>query len=160
MLNLQQKSGTQSDGTSSARQDNGLAGTGGDDGGGLGRPGASALGGGGVDVGGGAGDRGVGGDGLGQGARAVGDRQGGGLGDRVGLAVVGQGGGLRAVGSQGSDDLGGVGHVASRDGGGQGEDGSDRELHFDGVGFCREDGFAVNSEEELRAARLVGFALR
>lgn len=51
---------------------------------------------------------GSGGDGLGDGARAVLDGEGGGLGDSVGLVTVGQGGGLGAVGSQVSDDLGGV----------------------------------------------------
>ena len=83
----------------------------------------------------GARDRGGGGDRLGQSAGAVRDGQGGGRRDGVGLAVVGQGGGLRAVGGQGSDDLSGVGHVlAGRDGSGKSQDGGDGELHFVGWG--------------------------
>ena len=58
---------------------------------------------------------------MGDGARAVGDGEGGGLGDGVGLAVVDQSGGLRAVGGQSSDDLGNVGGL-SRDGGSKARD--------------------------------------
>jgi len=64
---------------------------------------------------------------------AVGNGQGGGLGDSVRLGTLDDLGGLRAVGGQSSDDLGGVGDVgeASRDagGGGSGKDDSG-ELHF------------------------------
>jgi len=134
LLHLQQDGGAQGDDTSSTGQHN-LAGTSSDDSR-LGRGvGSSALGvsSGGVVVGsGGARDGGRGGDGLGDRAGAVQDGQGGGRGDGVGLAVVSQESGLRAVGGQSRDDLGRVGDVAGRDGGGKGQDGSNRELHFDG----------------------------
>jgi len=73
-------------------------------------------------------------DWLADGARAVGDGQSGGLSDSVGLAVVAELRGLRAVGGHLSDDLGRVAHVAiggSRSGG-EGEDRDGRELHVDG----------------------------
>lgn len=78
-------------------------------------------------------------DGLGDGARAVGDGQGGGCGDSVGLGAVGDGGGSRAVGGHGSDDLGGVddgvvgGGLSSGDEAGGGNDAG--ELHFENWGF-------------------------
>lgn len=78
-------------------------------------------------------DRGDSRDGLGDGARAVRDGQGRSLSDGVGHAVVSQEGGLRAVGGQGRDDLGGVGHVRGGGGsGGQSQDGGSGELHLDG----------------------------
>jgi hypothetical protein len=49
-----------------------------------------------------------GGNGLGDGARAVLNGEGSGLGDSVSLVTVGEGGSTRAVGGQVSDDLGGV----------------------------------------------------
>ena len=71
-------------------------------------------------------------DGLGDGARAVSDGQGGGLSDGVGLAAVGDLSGTGAVGGVDVDNLGGVGDVAaSRDSGGSGQDNSSGELHFD-----------------------------
>ncbi len=54
---------------------------------------------------------------------------------------MGQGGGLRAVGGQDGDDLGGVRAVEGGGSGHQAEDGSDRELHFDGLGWVGEDGY-------------------
>lgn len=68
---------------------------------------------------------------------AVGDGEGGGLGDGVGLVVVGQGGGLRAVGGVVDDDLGDPGDVAvGSDGGHEGSgDGGDGELHLEDLGF-------------------------
>lgn len=74
-------------------------------------------------------------DGLGDGARAVGDGDGAGLGDGVGLVTVGDLGGLRAVGGVLVNDLGDDSDVASVAGGGasgSGEDSSDSELHLDG----------------------------
>jgi len=133
LLHLQQDGSAQGDDTSSTGQHD-LAGTSSDDSR-LGRGvGSSALGvgsGGVVVGGGGARDGGRGGDGLGDRAGAVQDGQGGGRGDGVGLAVVSQESGLRAVCGQSRDDLGRVGNVAGRDGGGKGQDGSNRELHFD-----------------------------
>lgn len=84
-------------------------------------------------------DDSAGGDhGLGDGARAVGDGQSGGLGDRVGLGTLGDLGGLRAVGDVDVNDLGDDGavvvstsHGAS---GGGGDDSSDGVLHLVGVG--------------------------
>jgi hypothetical protein len=58
---------------------------------------------------------------VGDGARAVGDGEGGGLGDGVGLAVVHESGRLRAVGGQSSDDLCNVGGL-SRGGGSKARD--------------------------------------
>jgi len=75
-------------------------------------------------------------DRLADGARAVGDGQRGRLSDSVGLSVVADLGGLRAVGGVRSDDLGGVAHVAiaigGRGGCSQGENGDSLELHVDG----------------------------
>jgi hypothetical protein len=76
---------------------------------------------------------------LGDGARAVGDGQGGGLGDGVGLGAVDDLGGTRAVGHDLVDGGGGVGHVAvvasgSDADGGDGK-GGDGELHLDGIRF-------------------------
>lgn len=82
--------------------------------------------------------------------RAVGDGQGGGRGDGVGLALVGDHGGLRAEGGVGSDDLSSVdrsGAVvrrgssdvgrgsASHGGGGSGSS----ETHLDGFKGCWVD---------------------
>lgn len=57
-------------------------------------------------------------------------------GDAVGGAGVGEDGGLGAVGSDSSDNLGGVRDVASSrlgvDAGGGGQDSGDRVLHFGG----------------------------
>jgi len=58
---------------------------------------------------------------VGDGARAVGDGEGGGLSDGVGLAVVHKSGGLGAVGGQSGDDLSNVGGL-SRDGGSKARD--------------------------------------
>lgn len=68
-------------------------------------------------------------------ARAVGDGQGGGLSDCVGLVVEGHGSGLRAVGGVGGVNLSDIGDVAvGSDSGHEGSgDGSVRELHLDGV---------------------------
>lgn len=75
-------------------------------------------------------------DGLGDGAGAVGDGEGGGLSDGVGRAAMGDLGGLGAVGGDGRDDLSGVGHIAPGVGASDGsKDGSSRELHFDGLFF-------------------------
>lgn len=81
-------------------------------------------------------DRGV--DWLGDGARAVGDGEGGGLGDSVGLAVVGDLGGSRAVGSELSNDLSHVGSVGVGLSNGSEASGSssDDETHVDGVDWC------------------------
>jgi len=75
---------------------------------------------------------------LGDGAGAVGDGEGGGLGDSVGLAAVSDLGRLGAVGGVGGHDLSnvgrsggvlvGIGVGASNEGEGSGDDG---ELHFD-----------------------------
>ena len=72
-------------------------------------------------------------DWLADGARAVGDGEGGGLRDGVSLAGHCHLGSSRAVGSVGSDDLGGVGNVGVLHGGGganKGGGGSE-ELHCD-----------------------------
>lgn len=80
---------------------------------------------------------GLGGDGLLDGARAVGDGDDTGLGDGDGLVTVGDLGGLGAVGGVAldnlSDDNGTVLAVggSARDGGEKGS--SDRELHLDGI---------------------------
>ena len=58
---------------------------------------------------------------MGDGARAVGDGEGGGFGDGVGLAVVHESGGLGAVSGQSSDDLSNVGGLG-RDGGSKARD--------------------------------------
>lgn len=81
-------------------------------------------------------DRGV--DWLGDGARAVGDGEGGGLSDGVGLAVVGDLGGSRAVGGELSDDLSHVGSVGVGLGNGSEASGSssDDETHVDSVDWC------------------------
>jgi len=74
---------------------------------------------------------------LGDRARAVGDGQGGSLGDSVGNIVMGDNSRARAVGSVGSDDLGHIRGVAVVGGGtsGQGERSSSDggEAHFDVV---------------------------
>jgi hypothetical protein len=76
-------------------------------------------------------------DWLGDSARAVGDCQGGGLSDGVGLVIEGQGSGLWAVGGVGGVDLSNIGNVAvGSDSGHEGSgDGSVRELHLDGGVF-------------------------
>ena len=76
-------------------------------------------------------------DGTGDGARAVLNGQGGGLGDRVGLASQGELGSVRAVGGVGVNDLGGDGDVLGPGGvdtSNSGEDDSSSELHFVGWG--------------------------
>lgn len=72
------------------------------------------------------------GDRLSNGARAVGDGEGGGLGDSVGRTTVGQGGGIRAVRGKGGHDLGGVGDIAIPGLGGTsgGDESSDGKLHL------------------------------
>jgi len=83
---------------------------------------------------------------LDDGARAVGDSQGGGLSDGVGDAVVGQGGGIWAVGGVGGDNIGDIvnNHAAGVVGwvdrvGGRGSgyesgnSGDGGELHLDGL---------------------------
>jgi hypothetical protein len=74
-------------------------------------------------------------DGLRDRARAVGDGQGGSLGDCPGLATVGDLSGLRAIGSQSSHHLSSVSDVAVPVGGnassGGGNKGDGGELHFD-----------------------------
>jgi len=78
-------------------------------------------------------------DGLGDCARAVGDGQGGGLGDGVGLAVVGdlsRGRADRGVGGHNLRDIGrGSGGVAVTSGsaGDEGSSSSDSEAHFDRI---------------------------
>ncbi|MCQ9255619.1 hypothetical protein NQ103_09160 [Vibrio parahaemolyticus] len=80
---------------------------------------------------------------LGEGARAVGDGEGGGLGDGVSLVVDNDGGGSRAVGGVGSDDLGGPDNLAANGGGGvlvsgsKADEGSggNEELHFESLVF-------------------------
>lgn len=62
---------------------------------------------------------------LGDSARAVGDGEGGGLSDGVGLVAVGESGRLRAVGGDGGEDLGGVDNGRE-----------DRLCGLDGVGDC------------------------
>ena len=53
------------------------------------------------------------------------------LSDGVGGAAIADLSGTRAVGGDGSDNLGGVGHVAPGVGAsGSGKDGGSRELHF------------------------------
>jgi hypothetical protein len=79
---------------------------------------------------------------LGDCARAVGDGEGGGLSDGVSLVAVSKSGGLRAVGGDGSHDLGGVlstvtvGGVVRRGIGSSDEEASSssslEERHFDG----------------------------
>jgi len=128
VANLQQSGQAKSSSKTGTREGDSLVGAGSD--GGRGRrdvaAGTSGLGVGGAVVGGDS-------NRLGQGARAVGDSQGRGLRDGVGDTVVGQDGGLRAVGGQSSDDLRGVdGTVgAGRDGASQGKNSGERELHFD-----------------------------
>jgi hypothetical protein len=71
-------------------------------------------------------------DGLGDGARAVSDGQGGGLSDGVGLVAVNDLSGTGAVGGVSSNDLGGVGNVLGVGGNASSESESSSELHFDG----------------------------
>lgn len=73
-------------------------------------------------------------DGLGDGARAVSDGQGGGLSDGVGLVAVNDLSRTGAVGGVSSNDLGGVGDVlgVGSDAGSESE--SSNELHVDGFG--------------------------
>lgn len=79
-------------------------------------------------------DDGGGGDhGLGDGARAVGDGQSGGLSDRVGLVTVGDLGGSRAVGDVGLDDLSDDGNVLVSHGASGGKGESESVLHLDGI---------------------------
>jgi len=83
-------------------------------------------------------DRGDGGNGLLNGARAVGDSESSGLGDGVSVVVVDDRGRLRAVGGVGGNDLSDVGDVAvGRGAGGEGKSSSE-ELHFDGCLKCPE----------------------
>lgn len=78
-------------------------------------------------------------DGLGDGARAVGDGEGGGLSHGVGLVAVSDLGGLRAVGDVGLDDLGDNGDglvlvaVGQSTGGRSQDSGSDGVLHLVGI---------------------------
>jgi hypothetical protein len=78
-------------------------------------------------------DSGGGDDGLGDGARAVSDGEGGGLGDSVGLVAVDDLSRTGAVGSVGSDDLGGVGNVLGVGSDASSESESSSELHFVGL---------------------------
>ena len=72
--------------------------------------------------------------GLGDRARAVGDGQGGSLGDGVGLAAVGDLGRLRAESGDGGDDLGSVRHIAPGVCASCGsKDGEDGGLHVGGL---------------------------
>lgn len=73
-------------------------------------------------------------DGLGDGARAVSDGQGGGLSDGVSLVAVDDLSRTGAVGGVSSNDLGGVGDVlgVGSDAGSESE--SSNELHVDGFG--------------------------
>ena len=81
-------------------------------------------------------DNGGGGeDGLGDGARAVSDGQGGGLSDGVGLVAVNDLSGTGAVGGVSSNDLGGVGNVLGVGGNASSESESSSELHFEGWVF-------------------------
>lgn len=84
-------------------------------------------------------DLGGGEDGLGDGARAVGDGQGGLLGDGVGLGAVDDLGGTRAVVLDLVGGDGGVGHVTVVSGGSDADGGDgkggDGELHLDGIRF-------------------------
>jgi hypothetical protein len=77
-------------------------------------------------------DSGGGDDGLGDGARAVSDGEGGSLSDSVGLVAVDDLSGTGAVGGVGSDDLGGVGNVLGVGSDASSESESSSELHFDG----------------------------
>jgi len=63
-------------------------------------------------------------------ARAVGDGQGGGLGDGVGVTVVGKLSGLRAVGGESSDGLVDVSSLGL-DGSGKASSSDGRVTHFD-----------------------------
>lgn len=74
-------------------------------------------------------------DGLGDGARAVSDGQGGGLSDGVGLVAVNDLSGTGAVGGVSSNDLGGVGNVLGVGGNASSESESSSELHFEGWVF-------------------------
>lgn len=78
-------------------------------------------------------DSGGGDDGLGDGARAVSDGEGGGLGDSVSLVAVDDLSRTGAVGSVGSDDLGGVGNVLGVGSDASSESESSSELHFVGL---------------------------
>jgi hypothetical protein len=71
-------------------------------------------------------------DGLGDGARAVSDGQGGGLSDGVGLVAVDDLSGTGAVGGVSSNDLSGVGNVLGVGSNAGSESDSSSELHFDG----------------------------
>jgi len=88
---------------------------------------------------------------LGDSARAIGDCQGGGRGDGVGRAAVGDGGRARAVRRVGGHNLGGVGDIrvglrTSEDGGSS--DGSG-ELHCGGIRLFT---FGINGKAEKRAS--------
>lgn len=78
-------------------------------------------------------DSGGGDDGLGDGARAVSDGEGGGLSDGVGLVAVDDLSRTGAVGGVGSDDLGGVGNVLGVGSDASSESESSSELHFVGL---------------------------
>jgi hypothetical protein len=82
-------------------------------------------------------------DRAGDGARAIRDGQSGGRGDGVGLGAVGDLSSLGAVGGVDINDLGGDGNVGVGSGtSGDGENGSDGELHIVGIRFfgreCRD----------------------
>lgn len=148
---LEDESGeTEETSEASARESSGLAGTG-SNGSGLGGAGGATgglpRGSGSVGLGGpgGLGRRGgrgasmanhLGddGDGLSDSARAVLDGESGSLSHGVGGAAIGDLSGLRAVGGDSGDDLGGVGHVAPSVGTSDGsKNGSSGELHFCGL---------------------------
>ena len=96
---------------------------------------------------------GVSGDGLADGARAVGDGQRGGLGDGVGLVAMGQGGGLGAVGGELSDNLGGVDDL--RSGGGLDRLGDGARAVGDGESSSLGDGIGVGAVGEGGGGRAV-----
>jgi len=129
-VHLQDKSGEAEETGKTGTGD--LGGAGGDDGRLAGGGRDRGTSGGGVVAAGVADNDRRGGDRASDGARAVGDGEGGRLGDGVGLVGVDNGGRDRAVGGQGSDDLGDVGHVlGSGSNASEGNNGSG-ELHFDG----------------------------
>jgi len=160
VVRLQEESGNgEKASEASARDSDGLVTTVGDDtAGGWGADGsggaasANWVGGGGdrvdgsgrVDVGWRADSRGGAGHGaggvhwLGDGVGTGGQGHGAGSSDGVGLAVVADLSGLRAVGNVGRGDLGSVANsviASGSDGGREGKDG-DRELHVDGIKCC------------------------
>lgn len=96
---------------------------------------------------------------LGDGAGAVGDGEGGGLGDSVGHVVVGQSRGLRAVGGDGGDDLGGVHGAGSTGRLGASSRGDQRSITAKGV-VAQARGIAGSTSSHvgigLTAALVVG----